>query len=272
MVYTSDTSSTGFEPSKPSHNKSAKRKGDERELNRLTVRTPNRLTIPEDPVKPYSSSTVQVDARSDWPVMLEDPVQDRSVGEGTCPCFVRLRFTRVAGDSTSTILAAIAALFVPNAVGLELYHSALEVQLPEGSDCPRYVIEMQHYLSDPVDAQARGQILEGNLGTILGAITTSVSGPRYGIRRWRNGVVEDGDNPAIAHPGRLILSRDCDTARRLLDSVPSVLTNDYSADWTSNSVISWLLERAGLDAGAVTPPVGGATPSWQSGISRARQP
>jgi hypothetical protein len=36
--------------------------------------------------------------------------------------------------------------------------------------------------------------------------------------------------------------------------------------WNSNSVISWLLVRAGLPAGTLTPPAGGRAPGWDAGI------
>lgn len=204
--------------------------------------------------------------------MPEDPVEDRAEGAGACPCFVRLRFVRVDGDSASRVLSTLAKLAVPGAIGKTLYHAALEVQVPEGRECPRYVIEMQNHLADPAEASAKGQVSAGNFGAaVLGPVVTSVAGPQYGIRKWRNGEIEGGNDPAVAHPGRRILSRDCQQARRILELVASVPTNDYSTDWTSNSVVSWLLEKAGLNPGGLSPPVGGLTPNSQSGINEARK-
>ncbi|MEJ7790085.1 MAG: hypothetical protein WKF29_09410 [Thermoleophilaceae bacterium] len=40
--------------------------------------------------------------------------------------------------------------------------------------------------------------------------------------------------------------------------------------WNSNSVISWLLVRGGIDTAALQPPAGGRAPGWQAGITVAR--
>jgi hypothetical protein len=36
--------------------------------------------------------------------------------------------------------------------------------------------------------------------------------------------------------------------------------------WNSNSMISWLIARAGLDVGSIKPPTGGRAPGWNAGI------
>jgi hypothetical protein len=41
--------------------------------------------------------------------------------------------------------------------------------------------------------------------------------------------------------------------------------------WNSNSVISWLIERAGLDAASIGPPAGGRAPGWHAGLTVARR-
>jgi hypothetical protein len=41
--------------------------------------------------------------------------------------------------------------------------------------------------------------------------------------------------------------------------------------WNSNSIIAWLLERAGIDAAAVAPPSGGRAPGWAAGVAVARR-
>jgi hypothetical protein len=60
------------------------------------------------------------------------------------------------------------------------------------------------------------------------------------------------------------LSDDPDCARRLLELVPQVPTPVWGRDelragemWNSNSTISWLIARSGLDAEAIQPPTGG---------------
>jgi hypothetical protein len=39
--------------------------------------------------------------------------------------------------------------------------------------------------------------------------------------------------------------------------------------WNSNSVIAWLIARAGIPADAVAPPPGGRAPGWRSGLAVA---
>jgi hypothetical protein len=41
--------------------------------------------------------------------------------------------------------------------------------------------------------------------------------------------------------------------------------------WTSNSVIAWLLARAGIDAAAIRAPAGGRAPGWDAGLVVARR-
>ncbi|MFL6252983.1 MAG: hypothetical protein ACJ75N_21100, partial [Actinomycetes bacterium] len=36
--------------------------------------------------------------------------------------------------------------------------------------------------------------------------------------------------------------------------------------WNSNSLISWLLARAGIDTEGLEPPVGGRAPGWNAGV------
>jgi hypothetical protein len=81
---------------------------------------------------------------------------------------------------------------------------------------------------------------------------------------------------AVDSPYRL--SDDPDCARRLLELVPYVPTPVWGRDeldagemWNSNSVISWLIARSGLDATAVRPPAGGRAPGWRAGLVMARR-
>ena len=75
------------------------------------------------------------------------------------------------------------------------------------------------------------------------------------------------------------LTDDPSTALRLLDLVPDVPTPVWGRDelaagemWNSNSAISWLIARGGLDVEAVRLPAGGRAPGWDSGLVVARRP
>jgi hypothetical protein len=142
----------------------------------------------------------------------------------------------------------------------DLYHSALEVAAPAG----RFVIEQAPAWGGP---PGRGVVAEGAVGLrALGRLRLF----RYEVRRWRDGVIPDVAE-AVASPVRL--SDDAPTAGALLDLVPQVPTPVWGRDalgagemWNSNSTISWLLTRAGLDAAAVPLPPGGRAPGWDAGI------
>ena len=36
--------------------------------------------------------------------------------------------------------------------------------------------------------------------------------------------------------------------------------------WNSNSLVSWLIARSGLDVESVHPPAGGRAPGWRAGL------
>jgi hypothetical protein len=147
----------------------------------------------------------------------------------------------------------------------DLYHSALELHLPEG----RFVIEVA-----PVPERA------GEVGVVAeGAVGARCAGRfrvfRYGVRRWRDGVIPDVAE-AVESPQRL--SGELDAARRLLALVPHVPTPVWGRDelgagemWNSNSVASWLIAQSGLDVELIRPPSGGRAPGWQAGIVVARR-
>jgi hypothetical protein len=149
---------------------------------------------------------------------------------------------------------------------LDLYHSALEVHVPEG----RYTIE-----SAPVpdaNAHERGVVAGGPVGSRWAGHFRIF---RYEIRCWRDGVVPDLGE-AVDSPQRL--TEDVDTARRLLHLVPRVPTpvwgrNELRAGemWNSNSIISWLLVSSGLDVESVSMPGGGRAPGWDAGLVVARR-
>lgn len=149
---------------------------------------------------------------------------------------------------------------------LDLYHSALEVRVPEG----RFTIETAWPIPDAKPA-SRGVVVEGPVGSRWIARFRVC---RYEVRRWRDGVIPDVLE-AVSSPLRL--SDDEDQSRRLLDLVGSVPLLVWGRDelgigdmWNSNSVVSWLLVRTGLPTETIQPPVRGRAPGWEAGIIRAR--
>jgi hypothetical protein len=147
----------------------------------------------------------------------------------------------------------------------DLYHSALEVYVPEG----RFVIEQAPAWGENVE---RGVVAEGPVGTRAAGRFRLF---RYEVRRWRDGVIPDVAE-AVDSPCRL--SDDPDSALRLLDLVPQVPTPVWGRDelqlgemWNSNSLISWLIARSGLDVETVKLPIGGRAPGWDAGVVLARR-
>lgn len=145
-----------------------------------------------------------------------------------------------------------------------IYHSALSIAVPEG----RFVIEMTPIRDR--SGVARGVVAEGAVGSRAAGHLRLF---RYEIRRWRDGAIPDAAE-AVDSPQRA--SVDLAQARRLLELVPAVPTPVWGRDelgagemWNSNSLISWLLERGGLDVDAISAPPGGRAPGW--GRSGRRQ-
>ena len=147
----------------------------------------------------------------------------------------------------------------------DLYHSALEVHVPE----ERFVIEQAPAWGEGGE---RGVVAEGAVGTRAAGRLRLF---RYEIRRWRDGVIPDVSE-AVESPQRL--SDDADRGRRLLELVPHVPTPVWGRDelqtgemWNSNSLISWLITRSDLDVESVNRPVGGRAPGWSAGIVVAKR-
>jgi hypothetical protein len=148
----------------------------------------------------------------------------------------------------------------------DLYHSALEVRVPEG----RYVIE-QAPVPDR-DGAWRGVAAGGAVGARWAGRFRIF---RYEVRRWRDGAIPDVSE-AVDSPRRL--TDDPERARRLLDLVPSLPTPVWGRDelaagemWNSNSVTSWLIACTGLDADSIQPPDRGRAPGWNAGLVVARR-
>ena len=147
----------------------------------------------------------------------------------------------------------------------DLFHSALEVRVPEG----RFVIE-QAPVRDG-NGRQRGVVAEGAVGSRWAGHLRLF---RYEVRRWRDGVIPDL-REAVDSPQRL--TDDPVLARRILDLVPAVPALAWGRDeshvgemWNSNSVIAWLIARGGLPVEAVRMPAGGRAPGWDAGVAVAR--
>jgi hypothetical protein len=147
-----------------------------------------------------------------------------------------------------------------------LYHTALEVGGADG----RFVIESAPIRDD--EGPERGVVAEGPVGTTWAGRFRLF---RYEIRRWREGSIPDA-NEAVSSPVRV--ANDLARAQRVLDLVPSVPIPVWGRDelhtgdmWNSNSLISWLLVRAGVDTDNLKPPPGGRAPGWDAGLVVARR-
>jgi hypothetical protein len=142
-----------------------------------------------------------------------------------------------------------------------LYHSALQVEVPEGKS----LIEQA-----PVhdwSGKQRGVVAEGAVGSRRAGRFRIF---RYEIRLWRGGHIPDVAE-AVDSPRRL--TDDEVRARRVLDLVAEVPTPVWGRDeraagemWNSNSVIAWVIARSGIDTESVKPPLGGRAPGWQAGL------
>lgn len=162
------------------------------------------------------------------------------------------------------IFEAVAAL-LDGRKPCDLYHSALQVYVPEA----RFIIEQAPLWRED---EERGVVAEGAVGAAALARLVLF---RYEVRRWRDGLIPDIDE-AVESPHRL--SDDPDCARGLLELVPEVPTPVWGRDelragemWNSNSTISWLIARSGLDVESIALPRGGRAPGWHAGIVIARR-
>lgn len=146
----------------------------------------------------------------------------------------------------------------------DLYHSALEVTV----ESVRHVIEVAPAAGDR--DPRREVVAEGAVGAGWAGRLRIF---RYEVRRWRDGQIAD-IGEAVDSPVRL--SREATTSRRVLGTVPEVPTPTWGRDeleagdmWNSNSVISWLLVRSGIDATRINLPEHGRAPGWSAGIEIA---
>lgn len=146
-----------------------------------------------------------------------------------------------------------------------LFHSALEVRIGDR----RWAIESAP-VPDADGRRTRGVVGEGPVAFhALGRIRVF----RYEIRRWERGSIPDA---AAAVGGPVRVGEDPAVARAVIDRVPAVPTPVWGRDelrtgemWNSNSLTSWLLAGAGVDATSLRPPGGGRAPGWEAGIAVA---
>jgi hypothetical protein len=146
----------------------------------------------------------------------------------------------------------------------DLYHSALQVEVPEGT----FVIE-QTPVPD-LSGKQRGVVAEGAVGSRWAGRFRIF---RYEIRLWFGGHIPDVAE-AVESPRRL--TNDEDRARRVLELIRHVPTPVWGRDefatgemWNSNSVIAWVITRSGIHTERVEPPAGGRAPGWQAGLAVA---
>jgi hypothetical protein len=148
----------------------------------------------------------------------------------------------------------------------DLYHSALQVEVAEGT----FVIEQA-----PVhdwSGKQRGVVAEGAVGSRWAGRFRIFP---YEIRLWFGGHIPDVAE-AVDSPRRL--TTDEDRARRVLDLIGQVPTPVWGRDelatgdmWNSNSVIAWVIARSGIDVESIQPPARGRAPGWQAGLVVARR-
>lgn len=151
----------------------------------------------------------------------------------------------------------------------DLYHSALIATV--GGH--KTVVEMTPIPREG-NAEDRGVVAEGPVGTRLARRFRVF---RYEIRRWPDGVIPDLAY-AVSSPVRI--TADGATVAQVLELLPLVPTYVWGRDelqagdmWNSNSVVSWVLARAGVVAQAGRPPANGRAPGWDAGLVAAhRQP
>jgi hypothetical protein len=147
----------------------------------------------------------------------------------------------------------------------DLYHSAIEVVVPEG----HYTIEQA---SAAPNGEERGVVGVGPIGATWLADRFAMF--HYELRCWPDGVIPDiGD--AVE---QVRLTTDVVIARRILRMAPQVPFLLWGRDdlhvgdmWNSNSQIAWLLTMSGIDAESIEPPPGGRAPGWRAGIVAAER-
>lgn len=145
----------------------------------------------------------------------------------------------------------------------DLYHSALIVTTEDA----RWAIEL-----GPEQKGEHGRVAGGSVGSVILGSSRLF---RYEARCWRDGMIPDIEE-AVASP--VHLSTDPVVAARIIELAPKIPTLVWGRDelgtgemWNSNSVTSWLLERAGIDTSEIKLPTNGRAPGWQAGVIVAKR-
>ncbi|MFJ2519379.1 hypothetical protein ACIOWF_10450 [Cellulosimicrobium cellulans] len=116
-----------------------------------------------------------------------------------------------------------------------------------------------------VERRRPGPLFHAALEVHLDGVPCTVEmTPAWGHASGVRGVVATG--PAV------VVTRDAAAAARLLHAVPAFPTFTWGRRlpgahdmWNSNSLVAWLLVRAGLPADQ-EPPAGGRAPGWRAGV------
>ena len=124
---------------------------------------------------------------------------------------------------------------------------------------------------DSVGAR-RGVVAEGPVGARFAGVFRLF---RYEVRCWYGGAIPD-IHEAVDSPVRL--TDDPLAAHRLLELASHVPTPVWGRDeletgdmWNSNSVVAWLVAKAGLAVDDVRPPPHGRAPGWKAGLVVAQR-
>ncbi|NUQ55671.1 MAG: hypothetical protein HUU14_07290 [Dehalococcoidia bacterium] len=144
-----------------------------------------------------------------------------------------------------------------------LYHCALKARTETGET---YTIELTpHFAGGPV-----APAMTGSVGFRLAGRSRFF---RYQLLCMQAESLPD-EEWAVTDPVRL--PADGEAVRRVLAVAPSAPPHTWGRRvrgthemWTSNSTISWLLLRSGVDAKQIDVPVGGRAPGWSAGIEAA---
>ena len=145
-----------------------------------------------------------------------------------------------------------------------LYHSALKLVREQGDTCTLEVTPV--FSGSPEPPLLTGPVGMGWAGKFRVF--------RYQLRLVKTESLPD-EEFAVASPVRL--ADRCTVVQQLLELAPSVPRHTWGRRargtremWTSDSTVSWLLTRTGIDLSSVQPPAGGRAPGWQAGIDLAQ--
>lgn len=148
-----------------------------------------------------------------------------------------------------------------------LFHSALIL----ASGGVEYVIEMAPAWGR--HNPSRGVVATGPVGLALLGRSRLF---RYEVRCWPDGILPDRRYAAGKPVDLPLCAGDASSLLQRVPSVPRYIWGRKAAGsrdmWNSNSLTSWLLQGAGIDAGDIHPPNGGRAPGWAAGIAAARGP